>query len=432
MANHQSSLRHLFRCTALVLLLVPNLAADRPLIPTFSVQPSNSSPQNSSAMQQWIYTGLRGGNQRFSSLIINPRSPSIIYASTSRFGGADFSAFGGFRSDDGGKNWSKMPICDPYISNINGKCIAEIDGLVMDSANPSILYAYSRTYFYRSIDGGNKWQLIYLPNDLYRVSKPINLPSDKGRPVHYFLDVASFGQTIYISDDDAGLWQSKNGGATWEHTSVPGKTKRIVLDPSNSNVVYVAGSYGVYKTRDAGTSWIPCNNGVVDQFPSGMWVQDLAIAPSNTSILYRFTPGCLAEMYKSIDGGDSWLPIADTLKITCKKLPNCAIYAQGRFAIDPTNPSIVYLAAGAVWKSQDGGKTWAALMDGLKDCFSSDDAFLPIALHPQQPWIIFAASHSNGVFTLTQSPYGSQGQPRLAFTKMPPKDNEIASTILIA
>jgi photosystem II stability/assembly factor-like uncharacterized protein len=159
---------------------------------------------------------------------------------------------------------------------------------------------------------------------------------------------------------------------------------------SPSKTFYVAtAAGGIWKTTNNGTTFRPL---FTDQRVISMG--DLAIAPSDTNIVWAGTgeedsrnsisPG--GGIYKSTDGGMTWqlMGLEETQTI-------------GRIVVHPTNPDIVYVAAlGHIWdsnperglyKTTDGGETW----DLVK--FISDKAgFVDLAMHPQNPDILFAAS----------------------------------------
>ena len=160
--------------------------------------------------------------------------------------------------------------------------------------------------------------------------------------------------------------------------------------PSPSKTFYVvAAAGGVWKTTNAGTTFRPifdhertASNG------------DLAIAPSDTNVLYLGTgeedsrnsisPG--GGVYKSADGGKSWkfMGLAETQAI-------------GRIVVDPRDANVVYVAAlGHIWgpnkerglyKSTDGGQTWTLAK------FVSDKAgFVDVQLDPSNPDVVWASS----------------------------------------
>ena len=160
--------------------------------------------------------------------------------------------------------------------------------------------------------------------------------------------------------------------------------------PSPSKTFFVATvAGGIWKTTNNGITFRPLFTG--ERVVS---MGDLAIAPSDTLQIWAGTgeedsrnsisPG--GGIYKSTDGGLSW---------ELKGLEETQ--AIGRVVVHPTNPDRVWVAAlGHIWDSNperglyrtdDGGDTW----DLVK--FVSDKAgFVDVAIHPENPDILFAAS----------------------------------------
>src|SRR3989454_5737111 len=123
-------------------------------------------------------------------------------------------------------------------------------------------------------------------------------------------------------------------------------------------------------------------------------IGDLAVAPSDTSVVWVGTgeKNSLRSqwwgdgVYKSTDGGKKWtnMRLKDTRSI-------------GRIVIHPTNPDVVYVAAlGHLWgtntergvyKTVDGGKTWAKLL------FVDDTSgFVDLEMDPSNPDVLYAAA----------------------------------------
>jgi hypothetical protein len=160
--------------------------------------------------------------------------------------------------------------------------------------------------------------------------------------------------------------------------------------PSPSKTFFVAtAAGGIWKTTNNGTTFRPLfqNERVIS-------LGDIAIAPSDTLQIWAGTgeedsrnsisPG--AGIYKSTDGGLTW---------ELKGLEETQVI--GRIVVHPTNPDRVWVAAlGHIWDSNperglyrtdDGGETW----DLVK--FVSDEAgFVDVAIHPENPDILFATS----------------------------------------
>src|SRR5665647_720467 len=146
-------------------------------------------------------------------------------------------------------------------------------------------------------------------------------------------------------------------------TNISGRVTDVaVVAPKGSNyTVYVASaSGGVWKTENEGTTWTP----IFENMATAA-IGDIALAPSDQNIVWVGTgehnifrsSQAGAGIFKSADGGKTWanMGLADTNTIA-------------RIVVHPTNPDIFYVAAGGhewtknadrgVYKTVDGGKTW--------------------------------------------------------------------------
>jgi Beta-propeller repeat/Putative Ig domain len=151
-----------------------------------------------------------------------------------------------------------------------------------------------------------------------------------------------------------GLFKTTNGGTSWSviNAGLPFVTSAIVIDPTNSNVVYVGNGFGVAKSLDGGTTWSATafNNSAVSS---------LVLDPNNPSIVYA---GAFNAFGKSTNAGNTWTTITSGLS---------SIGGTEAVAIDPTNTSNLYIATSnaGVLKSTDGGLTWSAINNGITDLF---------------------------------------------------------------
>ncbi|MFN2398706.1 MAG: WD40/YVTN/BNR-like repeat-containing protein [Gemmatimonadaceae bacterium] len=172
--------------------------------------------------------------------------------------------------------------------------------------------------------------------------------------------------------------------------NMSGRVTDVEGIPGPSKTFYfAAASGGIWKSTNNGTTFKP-----IFDTERVISMGDLAIAPSDTHVVYAGTgeedsrnsisPG--GGVYKTVDGGKTWKFMG--LKET---------QAIGRIVVHPTDPKTVYVAAvGHIWgpnkgrglyKSADGGETWQLIK------FISDRAgFVDVALHPNDPNTVFAAS----------------------------------------
>ncbi len=181
-----------------------------------------------------------------------------------------------------------------------------------------------------------------------------------------------------------------------------GRIDDFAVVESRPSTFYVgAASGGLWRTENNGTTFEP----VFDDQDSSS-IGDIAIAPSDPLVLYvgtgeannRQSSSWGHGVYKTTDGGKTWthLGLAETHHI-------------GRIVVHPTNPDVVYVAAlGHLWgpnkerglyKSTDGGKTWtnAKFID-------EDTGFVDVAMDPQSPNVLYAASYQR-----RRAPFGYSG-----------------------
>lgn len=148
-----------------------------------------------------------------------------------------------------------------------------------------------------------------------------------------------------------GVYKSEDGGASWKNVGL--KTSehigKIIVDPTNSNIVYVAaigplwkegGERGVYKTTDGGKTWTQSLK--IDQYTG---VNDIIMDPRDHNVLYAaahqrmrsdyayVSGGPGSGMYKTTDGGANW-----------DKINNGLPSDIGRIGLDisPADPEYIY------------------------------------------------------------------------------------------
>jgi len=171
-----------------------------------------------------------------------------------------------------------------------------------------------------------------------------------------------------------GVYKSMDGGATWQQMGLKKSEHigRILIDPRNSEVVYVAaegplwssgGERGLYKTKDGGKTWQ-----LVLEIDADTGVTDAEFDPSNPDVIYAAAyqrrrktwallgGGPKSGIYKSMDGGESWRKIN-------VGLPQGEMGKIG-LAVTPANPQVVYATIEAdnanrgFYRSTDKGESW--------------------------------------------------------------------------
>jgi photosystem II stability/assembly factor-like uncharacterized protein len=215
----------------------------------------------------------------------------------------------------------------------------------------------------------------------------------------------------YIATAGGGVWKTTNAGISFAPIFDDQKSFSIgcvTVDPHDSLVVWVGSGEnnsqrsvsmgdGVYKSIDGGKSWK--NVGL----EKSEHISKIVVDPRDSNVVYvaaqgpLWAPGGDRGLYKTTDGGKSWkavLTISENTGVT-------------DVVIDPTNPDILYASAyqrrrhvftlidggpeSAIHKSTDGGKTWTKLKEGLP---KEDMGRIGLAMAPHNPKVIYATIES--------------------------------------
>lgn len=229
----------------------------------------------------------------------------------------------------------------------------EITSLAVDPSNPQVVYAGATGFVYRSDDGGATWLPVSsgLPNE--DVVALVHTPTGPGG----LYAVLGVRHELFRSDD---------GGATWTglgniDISMGGFDQDLYIAPSDSNLLYYAlASQALGFSPNGGQSWLPMGDGLPGYEEGEANLLVLSIHPADASILYAGTGGFVGQghgVYKSVDGGQSWVP-------SNRGMLDRRITA---LTIDPADPRVVYAGgdSGEFFKSTDGGTTWTDLTEAL-------------------------------------------------------------------
>jgi len=188
--------------------------------------------------------------------------------------------------------------------------------------------------------------------------------------------------------------KSNNLQYDWEFVgpvNLGGRITDIETPAGSLNTVYIAAaSGGIFKTYDQGNTWFPIFDG-----QSSIAVGDIAISASDTNVVYAGTGepnaggGSLTYdgdgIYKSNDGGQTWQNLG---------LIECG--STGRIALDPQNPSRIFVAVmgklfannpeRGIYRTTDGGTSWQRVL-----YVSDSTGGIDVVLNPQNPDIVYAS-----------------------------------------
>ncbi len=196
--------------------------------------------------------------------------------------------------------------------------------------------------------------------------------------------------TMYVAAATGGLWKTENEATTWQPVFDQGPSTAIgdvTIAPSNPDIVWIgtgeanifrssqAGA-GVYKSVDAGKTWQ--HMGLTGTYT----IPRIVIHPTNPDVVYvaasgrEWTNNAERGVYKTTDGGRTW----DRVLFVDDKTGAIDL------VMDPSDPNTLYAstwqrirlkwndprnfpdyAGSGIHKSTDGGKTWAPINKGLPE-----------------------------------------------------------------
>ncbi len=279
-----------------------------------------------------------------------------------------------------GQQLSKEQIADLKFRHIGpiGNRVISVQGI---PGNDQVYYVGAASGgIWKTEDAGLNWKPIFDDKPVHSIGALALAPSD------YEIIYAGTGESFIRSNVSIGngVWKSMDGGKTWSHMGLDntGRIGRIIVHPTNPDVVYVAAlghayspqrDRGIYKSTDGGKSWR--NVLFVDQ---NTGASDILMDPSNPRILFagmwqlslktwnRTSGGPGSGIHMSNDGGETWK------KLEGKGLPKGPI---GKIALtmSAANPNRIYAQietgdgvekmgdkaeSGELWRSEDKGNTW--------------------------------------------------------------------------
>jgi hypothetical protein len=222
--------------------------------------------------------------------------------------------------------------------------------------------------------------------------------SGQGRVNTVFVD-SSNPNTVYIGSPAGGIWKSTNSGDSWTPLSdnLPQiGVSGIAVDPNNSNIIYISTgdcdggdtySIGVMKSIDGGVTW---NTTGLTFTTTNKSSGDILINPSNSNMLWCATSD---GIYRTLNAGTTW-----TLEQT-------GDFSQGRIRLKTTDPTVVYaVSTNRFYRSTNSGDTFTSVTSGLP--FSSGRLLLDVTSADSNYLYILSTTTGGGMQGIYRSTNG--------------------------
>jgi len=241
----------------------------------------------------------------------------------------------------------------------------------------------------------------------------------RGGRVTAVTGVPSEPATYYMGSTGGGVWKTTDAGHTWVNVSdgffSTGSMGAVEVALSDPNIVFagtgsskirsnVSIGRGIYKSADAGKTWTFAGLRDVGQ------IATIRIHPSNPDIAYvaaqgnPFVANTERGVYRTTDGGKTWklvLHISDTA-------------GAADLELQPGNPQVIFASMwhaqrkpwtiisgaqeGGIYKSTDGGDTWNKLAGGLPNQLFGRSNVGVSAARPNRLYALIEAQPGSGLY----------------------------------
>jgi photosystem II stability/assembly factor-like uncharacterized protein len=190
---------------------------------------------------------------------------------------------------------------------------------------------------------------------------------------------------LYLGTTNSWIYQSQDGGASWQRLAKLAKTDdllldNIVVDSSDPNTLLVGAwvvdhpDGGLFISHDAGKTWTTV------AAMKGQSIRALTQAPSDPKTVIA---GTLKGVFRSEDGGQTWNRITPDGSMDLHEVES--------IAIDPKDPHTIYAGTWHLpWKTTDGGANWHNIKQGLID----DSDVFSIIIDPTTPNVVYTSACS--------------------------------------
>ena len=276
------------------------------------------------------------------AIATHPERPWTVYVGTQH---------GPYRSTDHGEHWERVDIADHGLP---------VWSLTFDPRDHNVLYAgYENCEIFRSDDGGEHWRELPVT-----VRFPEVTVAPGANPAKRVLELALNpldSDEIYGAIEVGGIIRSLDGGEHWENVSHGQYLNDDTVDMHGvligrwrPGMVFAISRAGLFSSTDRGEHWASARLEALN-VKGQTYCRDIREVPGDPKTIWVAAganfQSDVGALFRSTDGGASWAKVDMGVK------PETTMFAV---AFDPREPKRMYCATtvGEVFASEDGGQNW--------------------------------------------------------------------------
>ena len=308
--------------------------------------------KNTKAASNWTNKGpfaqsSNSGQGRINTVFVDPNNADIIYA------GAP--AGGLWKSIDAGINWTPLTDHLPQIG---------VSGIAVDPINSNIVYistgdddagdSYSVGVL-KSIDGGVNWS---------QTGSLGSIVGDNAYPTSNEILIDPTNSNIIWVATGAGLFKSLNAGDSWTNKLTGVEIKDFKLKPGDPSTIYAVSRNTYYKSTSGGDVFASVSVGLPTPSSLGrLRVEVTEASPNNVYILAAKSGSqnwAFEGVYQSTNSGSSFIKTLESDDIFGG---STQAWFDLAFTVSPTDPNIMFVGTLDIWKSSNGGSNFTKIND---------------------------------------------------------------------